>query len=145
MIPAKISFLSGKGFAARAVSHYVSQLKMIVSDKNQIASAIADILSRKGFLTLSKDDFKALCPEPSAAIHVVGANATEASEKLRKEWAESGLKAPDAVILSICGKDMLMSDLEKIDAAVPECLHIKKGLEFSQPEGGNVELWLFIP
>jgi hypothetical protein len=77
-------------------------------------------------------------------IHVTGNRADEVAAQLKGEWAASGRPAPDREIVFIRSKNLRMSELDAIDCALPESLHFKKGLDFSQPSGGEIEIWLFV-
>lgn len=118
---------------------------MIVTDKNEIARAVDAILRSPAYLPLPPDVFREYCPGPSAAIHILASDGKDAAGKLAAEWAGAGLPAPGAEVLFVRGRNLLMSDLERIDNALPECPSLRKGLDFTEPIGGGVELWLFVP
>lgn len=116
----------------------------MITDKAQIAAAVNEILAASGFLSLNKEDFDTLAPGPVAMIHVTGNRADEVAAQLKREWTASGRPIPEREIVFIRGKSLRMSELDTIDCALPESLHFKKGIDFNQPAGAEIEIWLFV-
>ena len=43
---------------------------MLITDQNQIAEAISQIIGEESYVSLRRTDFDQLCPHPACALHV---------------------------------------------------------------------------
>ena len=132
---------------------------MLITDQNQIAEAIAQIIDEESYVSLHRTDFDQLCPHPARALHVTAPTPALLLERLEHELAEVGgvepstaragapsqaaLDAPSGVVAYLRCANIRMSDLERIDALLPHTPHFKRGLSFV-PEDGENEVWVFV-
>ena len=138
---------------------------MLITDQNQIAEAISQIIGEESYVSLRRTDFDQLCPHPACALHVTAPTPALLLERLEHELAAGGrgevagggepspdgegapnqaaLGAPSSVIAYLRCANLRMSDLERIDALLPRAPHFKRGLSFV-PEDGENEVWVFV-
>lgn len=131
---------------------------MLITDQNQIAEAISQIIGEESYVSLRRTDFDQLCPHPACAIHVTSPTPALLLERLEHELAAVGgvapgparagapsqaaLDAPSGVVAYLRCANLRMSDLERIDALFPHSPHFKRGLSFV-PEDAENEVWVF--
>ena len=131
---------------------------MLITDQNQIAEAISQIIGEESYVSLRRTDFDQFCPHPARALHVTASTPALLLERLEHELAEVGgvepstaragapsqaaLDAPSGVVAYLRCANIRLSDLEKLDALLPHTPHFKRGLSFV-PEDGENEVWLF--
>ena len=131
---------------------------MLITDQNQIAEAISQIIGEESYVSLRRTDFDQLCPHPACALHVTAPTPALLLERLEHELAAVGgdelspdgegapsqaaLDAPSGVVAYLRCANLRMSDLERIDALLPHTPHFKRGLSFV-PEDGENEVWVF--
>ena len=116
---------------------------MLITDQNQIAEAIAQIIGEESYVSLHQTDFDQLCPHPARALHVTAPTPALLLERLAHELAAVGEVAPNGVIAYLRCANIRMSDLEKLDALLPHAPRFKRGLSFV-PEDGENEVWVFV-
>ena len=116
---------------------------MLITDQNQIAEAISQIIGEESYVTLRQADFDQLCPHPSRALHVTAPDPALLVERLAHELVAVGGVEPSSVIAHLRCANIRMSDLERIDALLPRAPHFKRGLSFV-PEDGENEVWVFV-
>ena len=132
---------------------------MLITDQNQIAEAISQIIGEECYVSLRRTDFDQLCPHPSRALHVTAPTPDLLVERLAHELAAVGgvepstaregapsqaaLDAPSGVVAYLRCANIRMSDLERIDALLPHAPHFKRGLSFV-PEDAENEVWVFV-
>ena len=116
---------------------------MLITDQNQIAEAIAQIIGEESYVSLHQTDFDQLCPHPARALHVTAPTPDLLLERLEHELAEVGEVAPSSVIAHLRCANIRMSDLERIDALLPHAPHFKRGISFV-PEDAENEVWVFV-
>jgi hypothetical protein len=132
---------------------------MLITDQNQIAEAISQIIGEESYVSLRRTDFDQLCPHPSRALHVTAPTPALLLERLEHELAAVGgvepsparagapsqaaLGAPSGVVAYLRCANLRMSDLERIDALLPHSPHFKRGLSFV-PEDAENEVWTFV-
>ena len=116
---------------------------MLITDQNQIAEAISQIIGEESYVSLGRTDFDQLCPHPSRALHVTAPTPALLVERLEHERAAVGEVAPSSVIAHLRCANIRMADLEKIDATLPHASRFKRGLSFV-PEDGENEVWVFV-
>ena len=124
---------------------------MLITDQNQIAEAIAQIIGEESYVSLHRTDFDQLCPHPSRALHVTAPTPALLLERLAHELAAVGRGeesparegSPIGVIAYLRCANIRMSDLERIDALLPHAPRFKRGLSFV-PEDGENEVWVFV-
>lgn len=124
---------------------------MLITDHNQIAEAISQIIGEESYVSLRRTDFDQLCPHPSRALHVTAPTPALLLERLEHELAAVGRGeesparegAPSGIIAHLRCANIRMSDLERIDALLPHTPRFKRGLSFV-PEDGENEVWVFI-
>lgn len=132
---------------------------MLITDQNQIAEAISQIIGEESYVSLHRTDFDQLCPHPACALHVTASTPALLLERLVHELAAEGgvepstaragapsqaaLDAPSGVVAYLRCANLRMSDLERIDALLPHIPHFKRGLSFV-PEDGENEVWVFV-
>ena len=132
---------------------------MLITDQNQIAEAISQIIGEESYVSLRRKDFDQLCPHPACALHVTSPTPALLLERLVHELAAVGgvepstaragapsqaaLDAPSGVVAYLRCANLRMSDLERIDALLPHSPHFKRGLSFV-PEDGENEVWVFV-
>lgn len=116
---------------------------MLITDQNQIAEAIAQIIGEESYVTLRQADFDELCPHPTRALHVTAPTPALLLERLAHELAAGGGVEPSSVIAYLRCANIRMSDLEKLDALLPHTPHFRRGLSFV-PEDGENEVWVFV-
>ncbi len=116
---------------------------MLITDQNQIAEAISQIISEESYVSLRRTDFDQLCPHPACAIHVTAPTPALLLERLAHELAAVGGVEPSSVIAHLRCANIRMAALEKIDATLPHTSRFKRGLSFV-PEDGENEVWVFV-
>ena len=130
---------------------------LLITDQNQIAEAISQIIGEESYVSLRQADFDQLCPHPSRALHVTApalllerlAHELAAVGEIEPSTARAGapsqaaLDAPSGVVAHLRCANLRMSDLERIDALLPHTPHFKRGLSFV-PEDGENEVWVFV-
>ena len=116
---------------------------MLITDQNQIAEAIAQIIGEESYVSLRQTDFDQLCPHPARALHVTAPTPALLLERLEHELAAGGGVEPSSVIAYLRCANIRMSDLERIDALLPHTPHFKRGLSFVPEEAEN-EVWVFV-
>ena len=132
---------------------------MLITDQNQIAEAISQIIGEESYVSLRRRDFDQLCPHPACALHVTAPTPALLLERLEHELAavdgvepstaragapsQAALDAPSGVVAYLRCANLRMSDLERIDALLPHTPHFKRGLSFV-PEDAENEVWAFV-
>jgi len=132
---------------------------MLITDQNQIAEAISQIIGEESYVSLRRTDFDQLCPHPACALHVTASTPALLLERLEHELAavdgdelspdgegapsQADLDAPSDVVAYLRCANLRMSDLERIDALLSHTPHFKRGLSFV-PEDGENEVWAFV-
>jgi hypothetical protein len=115
---------------------------MLITDQNQIAEAISQIIGEESYVSLRQADFDQLCPHPSRALHVTAPTPALLLERLVHELAAVGGVEPSGIIAHLRCANIRLSDLEKLDALLPHTPRFKRGLSFV-PEDGENEVWVF--
>ena len=122
---------------------------MLITDHNQIAEAISQIIGEESYVSLRQADFDELCPHPARALHVTAPTPALLLERLAHELAAgegevspARENTPSGIIAHLRCANIRMSDLERIDALLPRAPHFKRGLSFV-PEDGENEVWVF--
>ena len=115
----------------------------MITDSDLIDEAIARITGKDAFFPLSMDDFKEICPHPTLAYQVLSQNADEAADKIQQEWEQSGKPELSGMMAFIQSTSMTMDDLAIIDKVLPRASRIKKGLDFTNPDSGLIDIWVF--
>ncbi len=95
------------------------------------------------YIPLSKEDCDITCPNPALAVNVVAGSADEAATLLETELARISVRQVSGIIVVLQCISMTMGDLEFIDAVFPHTKQIKRGISFTKPESGEVEIWFF--
>ena len=130
---------------------------MLITDQNQIAEAISQIIGEESYVSLRQTDFDQLCPHHARALHVTAPTPVLLLERLEHELATvggsslTGRNAPSparegspiGVIAYLRCANIRMSDLERIDALLPHAPHFKRGISFV-PEDAENEVWVFV-
>ena len=116
---------------------------MLITDQNQIAEAISQIIGEESYVSLRRTDFDQLCPHPACALHVTAPTPALLLERLEHELTAGGGVEPSSIIAHLRCANVRMSDLERIDALLPHAPHFKRGLSFV-PEDGENEVWVFV-
>ena len=116
----------------------------MITDKELIQAAIAAILRESdNALSLQADDFRRVCPAPAWAVHVVERSASKARATLAKAFSTEEVGTPEGIVVFIRSADLKMSELEKIESALPPSARFVKGMDFRRPSGGDIEIWVF--
>ena len=122
---------------------------MLITDHNQIAEAISQIIGEESYVSLRQADFDELCPHPARALHITAPTPALLLERLAHELAAgegevspARENTPSGIIAHLRCANIRMSDLERIDALLPRAPHFKRGLSFV-PEDGENEVWVF--
>ena len=116
---------------------------MLITDQNQIAEAISQIIGEESYVSLRQTDFDQLCPHHARALHVTAPTPALLLERLEHKLAAGGGVEPSGVIAYLRCANIRMSDLERIDALLPHTPCFKRGLSFV-PEDGENEVWVFV-
>ena len=58
---------------------------MLITDQNQIAEAISQIIGEESYVSLRRTDFDQLCPHPACALHVTAPTPALLLERLEHE------------------------------------------------------------
>jgi len=116
---------------------------MLITDQNQIAEAISQIIGEESYVSLRRTDFDQLCPHPACALLVTAPTPALLLERLEHELAAGGGVEPSCIIAHLRCANIRMSDLERIDALLPRAPHFKRGLSFV-PEDAENEVWVFV-
>ncbi len=122
---------------------------MLITDHNQIAEAISQIIGEDSYVSLRQADFDELCPHPARALHITAPTPALLLERLAHELAAgegevspARENTPSGIIAHLRCANIRMSDLERIDALLPRAPHFKRGLSFV-PEDAENEVWVF--
>ncbi len=116
---------------------------MMITAEQQIQEAINRALALEMYHPLTKEDFDETCPTPKVAVNVVARSANEAAVLLGIELAQINDLLISGIVVFLQSRSMTMRDLEHIDTVFPQCDHFKRGISFTKPEGGEVEVWFF--
>lgn len=116
---------------------------MIITDKNKIDSARQYVLGHNSYITLDEVDFRNLAPGPDCLIHVVGNDAQETADRLKAEF-DTMTTPVGGFVTFVKSKVITMNELSKIVECFPGEKGYKGGLCFEKPEGGSVEVMLFL-
>ena len=115
----------------------------MITDKQQIQKAKERMLAQEMYLPLTREVFDETCPNPTMAVNVVARNADEAAILLKIELAQIDDLPLSGIVALVQSTAMTMQDLVNIDSAFPYCERFKRGISFTEPEGGEVEVWFF--
>ena len=115
----------------------------MITDSQQIQTAIDHVLAQEMYLPLTRDVFDETCPTPTMAVNVLARNANEAAILLRIELAQTNNLLISGIVVFLQSISLTMRDLEHIDTVFPHCERFKRGISFTKPEGGEVEIWFF--
>ena len=115
----------------------------MITDRLQIQTAIYHVLAQEMYLPLTREVFDETCPTPTVAVNVVARSANEAVILLGIELAQINDLPLSGLVVFLQSGSMTMRDLERIDTVLPHCERFKRGISFTKPEGGDVEVWLF--
>ena len=115
----------------------------MITDKQQIQTAIDYVFAQEMYLPLTREVFDETCPTPKVAVNVVARSANEAAVLLGIELAQINDLLISGIVVFLQSQSMTMRDLEHIDTVFPHCKHFKRGISFTKPEGGEVEVWFF--
>lgn len=115
----------------------------MITDRQQIQTAIDYVLAQEMYLSLTRKDFDETCPTPTVAVNVVARSANEAAILLGIELAQIIDLPLSGIVVFLKSTSMTMRELERIDMVFPHCERFKRGISFSEPEGGEIEVWFF--
>lgn len=115
----------------------------MIIDKRQIQTSIDHVLALEMYLPLTREDFDEACPIPAIAVNVVARSADEAAILLRIELAQANDLRISGIVVFLQSISITMRDLEHIDAVFPRCERFKRGISFTEPEGGEIKVWFF--
>ena len=117
----------------------------MITDKQQIQTAMDCVLSQEMYLPLTREAFEEICPTPTMAINVVARDANEAAFLLKIELSQINGQQLSGIVVFLQSTSMTMRDLEYINTVFPHCgcEHFKRGISFTKPESGEVEIWFF--
>lgn len=116
---------------------------MTITCNQQILTAIEHVLAQEMYLPLTREVFDETCPTPKVAINVVARSASEAAILLGIELSQINDLLISGIVVFLQSQSMTMRDLEHIDTVFPHCKHFKRGISFTKPEGGEIEVWFF--
>lgn len=116
----------------------------MISDINEINSAIEYVLSQPMYIRLSRESIKRCCPNPDLAIHVTARSADEAVILSEIELAQLTDKSISGSVLFIKSLALTMGKLQHLLALFTKEGDSDRGLCYQKPDEGEVEIWLFV-
>ena len=116
----------------------------MISDTNEINSAIEYVLSQPMYIRLSRESIKRCCPNPDLAIHVTARSADEAVILAGIELAQLTDKSISGSVLFIKSLALTMGKLQHLLALFTKGGDSDRGLCYQKPDEGEVEIWFFV-
>lgn len=101
------------------------------------------MLAHEMYLPLSREVFDEICSMPAIAVNVVARSVNEAAILLKIELAQIQDKQLFSIVVFLQSVSMTMRDFEYIDTVLPSSERFKRCLSFTNPEYGEVNVWLF--
>ena len=116
----------------------------MIIDRSLITAAISSLLLENDIaIPLKEEDVNIVCPEPEWAVHVIGRSTSKVCAAIKNEFDGKNINNPHGIILYIRSIILKMNDLEQIDQVLPRTDSIIRGVDFHNPSGGDIEVWVF--
>lgn len=116
----------------------------MISDTNEINSAIEYVLSQPMYIRLSRESIKRCCPNPDLAIHITARSADEAVILAEIELAQLTDKSISGSVLFIKSLILTTGQLQRLLALFPRDGDHDRGVSYNTPAEGEVEIWFFV-